>query len=92
LFATAGRTGVLIFLSVLERQVVILGDAGIHERVQTHGWQAHVDHIIAQIKKGNAAEGVCDVIARLATSLEGSAPRQSDDRDELPNTVREEER
>jgi putative membrane protein len=92
LFATRGRTGVLIFLSELERQVAILGDAGIHERVQTDGWQAHVEHIIAQIRAGRAAAGVCEVIAKLGVSLEGVVPRQPDDRNELPNTVREEER
>jgi putative membrane protein len=92
LFATRGRTGVLILLSELERQVAILGDQGIHERVQTVGWQAHVDHIIAQIRAGRTAAGVCEVIAKLGSSLEGAVPRQSDDRNELPNTVREEER
>jgi putative membrane protein len=92
LFATTARTGVLILLSEIERQVVILGDAGIHERVQTAGWQTHVDHIIAQIRAGRAADGVCEVIARLAASLEGTVPRQPNDRNELPNTVREEER
>jgi putative membrane protein len=91
LFATRDRTGVLILLSQRERQVVILGDAGIHARVQTSGWQAHVDHITAQIRRGRAADGVCEVIARLAASLESGVPRQADDTNELPNQVREED-
>jgi putative membrane protein len=92
LFATRGRTGVLILLSELERQVAILGDQGIHERVQTAGWQAHVDHIVTQVRAGRAAAGVCEVIARLGASLEGAVPRQLDDRNELSDSVREEER
>lgn len=90
LFATRERSGVLIMLSELERKVVILGDAGIHARVQTSGWQAHVDQIVAQIRRGRAADGVCEVIAQLAGSLEAGVPRQADDQDELSNEVREE--
>jgi putative membrane protein len=90
LFATRERSGVLIMLSELERKVVILGDSGIHARVQTSGWQAHVDNIVAQIRRGRAADGVCEVIAQLAGSLEAGVPRQADDRDELSNEVREE--
>jgi putative membrane protein len=92
LHRTAERTGVLIFLSELERQVVILGDEGIHARVQTDGWERHVASIVKQIRAGRAAEGVCEVIAALADVLERAVPARPDDVNELPNAVREEKR
>jgi putative membrane protein len=92
LFRTRERTGVLIFLSQLERQVVILGDEGIHARVQTQGWEQHVARIVQGIRAGRAADGVCQVIADLAEVLEAAVPRSPDDVNELPDTVREEER
>ncbi|MFI5311799.1 MAG: TPM domain-containing protein [Gemmatimonadales bacterium] len=92
LFSTRERTGVLIFLSGLERQVVILGDEGIHARVKTQGWEQYVARIVQAIRQGRAADGVCQVIAELADVLEAAVPRSADDVNELPDTVREEER
>jgi len=89
LFRTRERTAVLIFLSELEHRVVILGDEGIHARVETQGWQRHVDRIVQAIREGRAAEGVCAVIVELASVLERAVPRRKDDTNELPDTVQE---
>ena len=62
---TQRRTGMLILISELEHRVVILGDSGIHERVGDAGWQAHVDHIVPPIRRGEAVRGVLEVIERL---------------------------
>jgi putative membrane protein len=88
-FATRERSGVLILLSELEHNVTILGDRGIHARVQNAGWEQHVATITAAIHAGRAADGVCRVIDELAEVLAQAAPVQSDDSDELPNRVRD---
>jgi putative membrane protein len=87
-FATRDRTGVLIVLSEQEHRVAILGDQGIHQRVQEVGWQQHVDTIVKAIRNGKAADGVCQVIAALAEVLARDVPVQPDDVNELPNRVR----
>jgi putative membrane protein len=88
LFATRDRTGVLIFLSELEHRVVILGDKGIHERIQNPGWSELVTSLVAAIKQRRTAEGVCSVITRLGETLARDAPVRPDDTNELPNYVR----
>lgn len=88
-FATRERTGVLILLSELEHKVVILGDQGIHARVQDPGWQKHVESIVRAIGAGRAADGVCEVIDSLAKVLAEGAPIRADDTNELPNRVRD---
>jgi putative membrane protein len=88
-FATRDRSGVLILLSELERRVVILGDSGIHARVQTTGWQAYVQEIVAAIRGGRAGDGVCDVLNKLAETLARDFPPRPDDQNELPNQVTE---
>lgn len=88
-FETEGRTGVLILLSELEHNVTILGDKGIHTRVQDAGWEQHVATIVAAIRAGRAADGVCQVIDQLSELLAHTAPVQSDDADELENRVRD---
>lgn len=87
-FGTRDRTGVLIFLSELEHRVVLLGDEGIHARVQDVGWSALTETLIGSIKQGNAAEGVCQVITQLGVPLARDAPVRADDTNELSNEVR----
>jgi putative membrane protein len=89
-FATRDRTGILILLSELEHKVVILGDAGIDAHVNQEGWQRHVARIVASIRAGDPAEGVCSVIAELGEVLTTKLPVRTDDRDELSNEVRQE--
>jgi putative membrane protein len=87
-FSTRDRTGVLIFLSELEHRVVILGDKGIHERLQNPGWSALVSSLVQAIKQRRATEGVCEVITKLGETLARDAPVLPDDTNELPNYVR----
>ena len=86
---TEARTGVLILLCELEHRVVILGDRGVHARVQTDGWQQHVSTIVSAIRAGRAADGVCSVIEQLGTVLARDLPRAPDDVNELPDAPRE---
>jgi putative membrane protein len=87
-FATRDRSGVLILVSELERRVVMLGDAGIHSRVQMQGWQTHVQQIIAAIREGRAGEGLCEVLRALGATLQAEFPVRPDDTNELSNEVR----
>ncbi|HEX5661176.1 MAG TPA: hypothetical protein VFX59_28490 [Polyangiales bacterium] len=87
-FRTRDRTGVLIFLSALEHRVVILGDDGIHARVQNPGWEALVAELAQSIRAGRAGEGVCTVVRKLGVRLGEAAPIRPDDENELANHVR----
>jgi putative membrane protein len=87
-FATRDRTGVLILLSDLERQVVILGDQGIHAHMPNDGWSAHVATIVRAIHAGKGGDGVCQVIDALGEKLAELSPARPDDANELPNQVR----
>jgi putative membrane protein len=53
-FQTAGRTGILIFVSLFERRVVILADSGIHARVEEGEWDGIVARIVDGIRHGEA--------------------------------------
>ena len=88
-FDTKARNGVLILLSELEHGVTIIGDRGIHQRVQSQGWEQHVATIIAAIRAGKPAEGVSQVIDALAPELAQHDPVHSDDVNELHDAVRE---
>jgi len=87
LYRTRSQTGVLLLVSELERQVVILGDKAIDARLGQAGWQAHIDHLVAAIRRGVAAQGILEVLERLAAVLAEVAPAGEQNDDELPNTV-----
>jgi putative membrane protein len=91
-YDTRDHTGVLILLSELEHQVTILGDAGIYAKLKQEAFQVYVDRIVTAIRAGRTAEGVTSVIADLGARLGEMLPPRSDDRNELPDAVQQEER
>jgi putative membrane protein len=87
LHTTRDRTGMLILVSELEHRVVILGDRAIHERVGSAGWQAHVDHVIAAIQRGDAATGLLEVMERLGRAHAELLPVGQGDENEIPDDI-----
>jgi len=87
LHRTREETGVLIFISTLERKVWILGDRGINERIPAGSWQTLAGELAAGIRAGRAADALCGVIAACGGVLAGHFPRRADDRNELPDEV-----
>lgn len=85
---TRDRSGVLIYLSEAEHRAVILGDTGIHSRVEASEWQTDVDALVTAIQKKRAAEGLLGVVARIGEILEKSFPARADDDNELADHVR----
>ena len=87
-FKTRGRTGVLIFLSLFERRVVILADAGINALVGQHEWDAIVSGVVAGIRTGHPGKALAGAIGHCGELLERHhAARSADDTDELPDTL-----
>jgi putative membrane protein len=84
---TRGRTALLIFVSELERRVVLLGDRTLNEQVGQRGWDEHVARLLQHIRAGQARAGLLEVLERLAPELATLAPRQADDENELPDAV-----
>ena len=84
---TREATGVLIFLSVLERRVWILGDRGINERIQPKGWQEFVDRLTAGLRDNRRCDALCAVIAEIGELLADRFPPRPDDCNELNDLV-----
>lgn len=86
---TRDRTGVLIYLSLLERRVVVLADRGIDPLVEPGTWDHVVDLVLGGIREGNAEQGLVAAIEACGELLSARFPRREDDRDELPNRPRQ---
>jgi putative membrane protein len=87
LYRTRDATGVLIFISILERRVCILGDRGINEKIPAGFWEERAKELTAGIRAGERGKAVSDVIARCAGELSRFFPRKADDTNELPDEV-----
>jgi putative membrane protein len=87
--ATRDRTGVLIYVSLSEREVVVLPDVGIEARAPESAWADVVAHVVAGMKSGRPADGVVDAIHACGELLRGAGfAARADDQDELDNTPR----
>jgi putative membrane protein len=86
---TRERTGILIYLSLLERQVVVLADRGIAARVDAGAWDEVVDLILSGIRAREAEQGLSRAVLRCGEILARHFPASADNPDELPNPVRQ---
>ncbi len=92
-FATRERTGILIFLALFERRVVVLGDEGINRAVDRNEWQEMVDRLVAGIRSGAPGPALVTAIGDCGRLLEEHGVEiRPDDVDELADGLRMEER
>ena len=82
---TAGRTGVLIFVSVAERYAEIIADAGIHKLVPETEWTAIVNKLTADIGDDKAGDGFVAAIESVGHRLAEHFPPGSGPTNQLPN-------
>jgi putative membrane protein len=82
---TAGRTGVLLFVSVAEHYAEIIADAGLHDKVEQSAWQAIVDEMTADIGAGRADTALITAIGRIGGLLARHFPARAGDIRRLPD-------
>jgi len=87
LYRTRAENGVLIFISVLEQKVWILGDKGINDTIDPTQWENIVDELLQGIKTGRQGEALCTAVRRVGAILQTHFPYRRDDADELHNLL-----
>ena len=83
---TAGRTGVLIFVSEAERYVEILVDEGISRHLDNSDWGTIVNDFVRRVALGHTAEGFITCIDACAEVLKQHVPK-TQARNQLPNRL-----
>jgi putative membrane protein len=89
-FRTRERTGILLFVSLFERRVVVLGDSGINRQVEASHWDAVVATVVAGIGAGRPGAALAagikqcgELLARFGVAI------RPDDRNELSDELRQ---
>jgi putative membrane protein len=84
---TAGRTGVLIYVSLFEHRVVVLLDAGVRAVVPADFAQSLVNEAVEGLKAGRRAEVLAQLVDLVGEALADRLPAREKKPNELPNHV-----
>lgn len=88
-FKTRDRTGILLYISLFEHRVEVVGDEGINAQVSADEWTDVVAHIIKGIKEKRATDALIEAIGLCGDLLEKHGVNiQPDDTNELSDEVR----
>ena len=84
---TTGRTGILLYLSLLERRAEIVADEGIHAKVAPELWGEAMAALLEQVRAGRPAEGMARAVEMIGTVLAEHVPVTPGDANELPDRL-----
>ncbi len=88
-FNTRHRTGIMIFISFFEREVMVIADRGISKVVEQKEWDKMVQGIIQNIRVGKVVDGMETAILRCGEILlEKGFLKTADDVNELKDDLR----
>lgn len=88
-FNTRHRTGIMIFVSFFEHEVMVMADRGISKVVEQKEWDKLVKNIIEKIRMGKVSEGIEAAILRCGEILlEKGFVKSPDDINELRDDLR----
>lgn len=82
-YCTKDHTGILIFVSFLERQVRVIADKGISEKISQDMWNLIASGLTDELKNGHNEEAFIDAIEKCGKLLSDFYPIKKDDVDEL---------
>ena len=84
---TRGRTGVLLYLSLLEHRAEIVADKAIAEKTAPEDWGEAMAVLIAEVKAGRPGEGMALAVEKIGAVLARVIPPEADNPNELPDSV-----
>lgn len=84
-YCTEKHNGILIFVSYLEREVRIIADKGISDKISSDLWQIIADSLADEIKNDNLTYGYCEAVERCGELLKEHFPIKKNDVNELPD-------
>lgn len=82
---TKGATGILLFVSLMERQAVVLADRGISCKLPEGTWDEMVMLLVRGAQSRDLGSGMCEAIQRCQVILSEHFPILDEDRNELAN-------
>jgi len=85
---TSGATGILIYVSIYERMVRVMGDDSISAKLDQGAWDEVCRIAMDGLKSGQPAQGLKNAIAKSGELLSKHFPIEPGDENELANELR----
>lgn len=81
---TKDRTGILIYVTLLEHRVVVLGDEAIDRALgPDESWEDVVSLVLGGVRDGRATDGIVKAVQRCGEMLAHPLPASDDDSNEI---------
>ena len=84
---TRGRTGVLIYLSLLEHRAEIVADKAIADQVEPDVWGEAMAVLVDEVKAGRPGHGMAQAVEKVGEVLKRILPPTLDNPNELPDRL-----
>jgi putative membrane protein len=84
---TRGRTGVLLYLSLLERRAEIVADEAIATQVEPEAWGEAMAALLDEVKAGRPGQGMAAAVEKIGEVLARILPPTIDNPNELPDRL-----
>ncbi|HTO16184.1 MAG TPA: TPM domain-containing protein [Edaphocola sp.] len=86
---TINRNAVLVYIAKIDRQIAIVGDEGIHEKVKdVNLWDESLSILKAYFKKDAFKEGIIKVVENIGKELNKYFPADGNsNRNEIPDEI-----
>ena len=84
---TDGRTGILIYLSMMERRAEIVADSAIGAKVAPQEWAEAMGAMIDEVKQGRPGDGMVAAVERVGAILTQHFPKSDGNPNELPDRL-----
>ena len=84
---TAGREGVLLYLSADEHVAEIVADRAVHAAVPAERWGEAMAALVDAVRAGRAGDGMVGAVAAIGAILAEPFPKSRGNANELPDRV-----
>ncbi len=84
---TVGRTGILLYLSMLEHRAEIVADDAIVEKVEPAVWGDAMVALIDLVREGKPGEGMAEAVKQMGVVLTEHFPKTDNNPNELPDRL-----
>jgi putative membrane protein len=70
-----------------ERRAEIVADEAIHKLTDEHTWGEAMTSLLADVREGRPADGICAAIEQVGAVLAEHFPRSATDTNEIPDKL-----
>ncbi len=85
---TSGDTGIIIYISLFEQVVLVLGDNAIAKKIEQEEWDSIKNVMLDHLKQGSLADAFTDGILKTGNYVKDKLPSVDSNANQLANEIK----